>query len=350
MYLIIIFIALSIAIFEALLLVKIGNKLKKFKKYISVPFPGIPDSQPNSFKEFILYHNTPKLLKELYKNLDEESIRIINSSLQKILHLPDTEYLKYYLIDKHFLVDFKTTNEKRAYIKRSFELSKILKQYKFPKGTHGFSYIFYSDINLKFANNKLKNYIRNKIFIDGGAYIGDCALIMAKYSPQKIYSFDISQKNIELYKSTMSINKIDKDLYEINEYALSNKKSSYKISSRLEFGGIFENSKDKDTIVESVDIDSFLQNRHLSGLGLVHADVQGALCEMIIGMRNTIRRDRPVLSLDISNSAKEFFYAKPILEQILKNSNYTIKIINYDDDYFGLVGLSIFAYPKELDY
>ena len=69
---------------------------------------------------------------------------------------------------------------------------------------------------------------------------------------------------------------------------------------------------------------------------------------MIDGMEKTIRKDRPILSLDIGNSPQEFFYAKPKLEKIVKDLNYKIKIINYNDDN-PVIGISIWAYPKELD-
>ena len=214
-----------------------GKKLvdEKWREAIDVE-----DSQPESFKEFILHNNTPVLLDDLYKNLDQESIRILDMMLIKVMNLPDTKYAKYFLMDYAFTKSLKNKRE-LAYLKhRNENYQKVLKKYKFVDGYPGSSRLFINKLNFIDTNQKTLDYIKNKIVIDGGAYNGDCALIMSEFSPSKIYSFDISRKNVEVYKKTMEMNNVPKDLYEINRIAIADKKGTHKISSERRFGGIFD--------------------------------------------------------------------------------------------------------------
>ena len=84
-------------------------------------------------------------------------------------------------------------------------------------------------------------------------------------------------------------------------------------------------------------------------VGFIKGDVQGIMHKAINGMKETIKRDRPVLLLDISDSPQDFFYTKPILEDIVKDLNYTIKITTFNSGYC-IIGTSLWAYPRELDY
>lgn len=322
------------------------------KRFIPADCSYIVDSQPDSFKEFILHNNTADLLKKLYKNLDEDSIKVIESNLLKILHLPDVSYAKYYLIDKEtFEKDFVTKTGRNINKAAEYEKKELDKKYKIADGLSACPYVIWSQLNLRFANDKLKEYIKNKVFIDGGANIGDSTLAVLDFQPKKIYAFDLLDININNYKKIMELNKVPKDKYEIYRMAIAGKKAKYKISSTNIMGGIYESEDEtnKDIFVESIDIDSFMRDKE-GRVGLIHGDLQGAMCEAIIGMRETIKRDRPVLSLDISNSPQEFFLAKPILDDIVKDLNYKIKIIDYDNMFpLTTIGLTIWAYPKELD-
>lgn len=66
-------------------------------------------------------------------------------------------------------------------------------------------------------------------------------------------------------------------------------------------------------------------------------------------MSETIKRDRPVLSLSIYHNPKEFFEIKPALERIVKTLNYKITIEKHCPFPQATVEIVLFAYPKELD-
>ena len=318
--------------------------------------PDIEDDSPSSFKEFILHNNTPVLLEKLYKNLDDESKKNLDAALLSILHVPDKKYSKYYYFDYvKFDDDFMSPNDKERKIKYEKELPIIKNKYKLAKIKdipYG-SDVLYDEHNLRFANDKIKNYIKDKIFIDGGAHIGDSVLVLYKYQPKIIYSFDITEKHKKHYLETMKLNNIPSDKYKFIKLALADKKDKYKIAGHWEGEGIYNlKPLPNDAIdVYSTDLDSFLEENNKDGtkIGFIKTHIQGAMHQAIKGMSKTISKNRPILFFDISDSPQDFFYVKPILDDITKDLNYTIKITKSPEASTITKGLSIWAYPKELD-
>ena len=236
---------------------------------------GITDKHSGSFKEFILRNNTANLLKDLYKGLDEESIKNIEISLHSILHVPDKKYKKYSNFDaKKFEEDFLDPEAKKSRDEFLKSIPKIKKQYKLPRNAVVVYGVFYDHHNLRFANQKIKDYIKDKIFIDAGAYIGDSVLVLLKYQPSIIYSFDISEINFKRYNKTMELNNVPKEKYELIKLAIADKKSSYEISSYDSLQGINDKDKHKDAIVYSTDLDSFMKDKQ-GKVGFIKADLQG---------------------------------------------------------------------------
>ena len=325
------------------------NKINE--KYYSDKQFGIFDMFGGSFKTFILNNDTPKLLDKLYANLDNESIEKVNLALNAILHIPDTSYMKYfYFRSKEFEKDFtlKLNTFTLDKIPRS-EIAEIEKKYILPEGVEYFSGVFLHEHNLRFANDKIKNYIKDKIFIDGGAFVGDSALVLLKYNPSLIYSFEMSKQNIERFHQTMKMNNVPKNKVELIEYAISDSVGEHKIRGRWEMEGIEPTIplKNEGITVKSTDIDTFMKDKN-GKVGFIKADLQGIMHKAVNGMKETIKRDRPVLFLDISDSPQDFFYTKPIIEDILKDLNYTLKITSLNAS-VSIVGTAIWAYPKELE-
>lgn len=70
--------------------------------------------------------------------------------------------------------------------------------------------------------------------------------------------------------------------------------------------------------------------------------------EALCGMQETIKKDRPVLSLAIYHNPQEFFECKPLLEKYTENLNYKITINCHHPFYDCNNGVILFAYPQEL--
>ena len=324
---------------------------KTMKKHYSENQYGIFDMFDGSFKTFILHNNTPELLDKLYKNLDEESKERVDLALNAILNVPDVAYMKYFYFrvkkfENNFYLKLNTDKPDKTFEE---ELPEIMKKYKLPKNSEYFYGVFQNEHCLRYANEKIKNYIKDKVFIDGGAYVGDSALVLLKYEPSIIYSFDISELNFRRFEQTMKMNNVPIDKVKLIKCGISDSIGEHKIRQQYDMEGIKATIplKNEGVTVKSTDVDSFMKDKNET-VGFIKTDVQGIMHKAVTGMKETIKKDRPVLFLDISDSPQDFFYTKPIVEDILKDLNYTIKLsnLNYSSN---IVGLAIWAYPKELD-
>lgn len=259
--------------------------------------------------------------------------------------MPDNKYAKYlYVDDSEFKDIFETSCDKNFNELESKYCSEIRARYKLSKDSYDMEVFIYHH-GLRFCSNKIKDYVKNKDFIDGGAYIGDSALVFMDYQPNKFYSFEISNTSIENYKKTMEINGIPKHKFEIIAKAISDKKEKVTV---FDYGGmgvkIFNN---EGYSIESTDLDSFFEDKNVN-IGFIKADLEGAMNKALKGMQKIIRKYRPVLSLAIYHSPEEFFYTKPLLDEITNDLNYKITLDCQYSSCFHIYGTIIWAYPSEL--
>ena len=306
---------------------------------------GIIDSSPNSFKDFVLENNAPLLIEKLKKGLDDASLKVLNTAVHKALYLPDYKYARYlYVDDSEFKTVFESSSDKMFSELESRYCSEIRKKYKLSKDSYDMEVFVYHH-GLRFCSEKIKDYVKNKDFIDGGAYIGDSALVFMDYYPQKVYSFEISNSSIENYKKTMEINRIPNHKFEIIAKAISEKKEQVIVS---DYGGMGVKIFNKEGYcIESTDLDSFFENKDVN-IGFIKADLEGAMYKALKGMKRIIRKYRPVLSFAIYHSPEEFFYTKPLLDEITKDLNYKITFDCHFSSCFHIYGTIIWAYPLEL--
>lgn len=185
------------------------------------------------------------------------------------------------------------------------------------------------------------NYIKGKIFIDAGAYIGDSALVLAGYSPSKIFSFDISERNGTCLKRTMAENGLPSSKVEFVRAALADKcgkmaffDSGYAGTSLAASG---QNECDVTTL------DAFTKTR-TEKIGFIKADLEGMAYEMTLGMLETLKRDRPVLSLAIYHSIDEFYGIRKLLGEQLENYTYRVVGLNHAP----AKEIVLFAWPNEV--
>ena len=312
---------------------------------------GILEHLGGDFKQYLLEHDMPQKLKKLYRNLDKTSISVVDNTIKRILNLPNHKNRKLFRVKIKELeneFDISGDDEKR---KTYFsEIPYYKKKYLIPADKREQNdydvevYLYHH--GLKNAGQKIKDYIKNKDFIDAGAYIGDSMLIMQEYLPRKTYSFELSPGNAEKFTETRRLNNLPEDKCILIKKAISEKKgtalindSAFQGTTLLEKGNIE---------IETTDIDSFVKENNLN-IGFIKADVEGQIIPLIKGAKNTIQKHRPVLCLAIYHSPQEFFEAKPLLEEIVENADYKLEIQSQCPFCDGISSIVIFAYPKELD-
>lgn len=286
----------------------------------------------------------PEKIALLKNGLDEMSKKNIDLYLNRMLYLPDRDLRQFYKLSNEYINSLYTEEEKTFLKLREEELI----QYK-----NNFSVDVYApDVftfhhGLRFSSNKVKEYIKNKDFIDGGAWIGDSVLILTRYyNPQKVYAFELSPKNCQSFQTVMDNNNIPKDKYHLIPMGLGDKREKIYFDDvgGLGASGLWKGNAE----AELTDLDSFVEEKKLN-VGFIKADLEGYGLKALKGMADVIKTYRPVLSLAIYHSTKEFFEMKPLLEQIVKDKNYKITIKQFHVFIENLTEITLFAYPSELD-
>lgn len=307
---------------------------------------GLIDSIDGSFRKYFIENNMPEKIKLFKNNLDERSLQVSNITIEKMLRLPDEGVAKFcnLNIDSYKLKFDNALDRQFSALFASNSLD-IKNKYKLSKPNYDMEVFLYHH-GLKHANQKIKEYVRKKDFIDAGAYIGDSALVLAEYDPSCIHSFEISKQHCLNYIKTMQINNIETNLYKLNNIGLSNVKQFVKLNNNGDMGKKIYNGNGDE--VQLIVLDDYTNENNLT-VGFIKADIEGAMFEALEGMQETIIKDRPVLSLAIYHSAKEFFDTKILLDEICNNLDYSINIDSHFSESMHIYGTILWAYPKELN-
>ena len=300
-----------------------------------------------SFKYYALQNNMVEKIKLLKRGLNLESNFVIDLFLSRMMLLPDCSICEDFLLSKHLINNSYTEWEKDTEEKYKKLLPKIEKEFNL-LGNKFLVETFFFHNGLYFCNEKQKSYIKNKDFIDGGAWIGDSVLVFEKYyNPRKTYSFEVSKKLAKQYLEVMSLNNIDKNKYELVLGGLSDKSSVINFNDTADTGtSVLSSGKDE---VELISIDEFVKLKKLN-IGFLKIDVEGHAYEAIDGAKEVIKRDRPIICVAVYHSPHEFFDTKPLLDKIVRDLNYKIEFKQMQYRPYLLIEYVLFAYPAELEY
>ncbi|MDR2168757.1 MAG: FkbM family methyltransferase [Planctomycetaceae bacterium] len=332
------------------LLYRIGGK---------VVHVGLFDNLGGDFKEYCFNENMPTRVSELKKNLDAESIEVIDYCVKEIKYSPNLfkdEKYEVTLVNPKTYVPLKDQEIAREFISN---LKTYQKKYPLSVNAH-VPDVFMFHNGLVYLPQKVKNYIAGKDFIDGGGYVGDSAIVFFEYEPKKIYSFDISDANGSLFRKTMAINNIKPDKFELIIAGIGESDSVINITDTAQIITNIYSQGEKNVQVRS--IDSFVEERKLN-VGFIKLDIEGSETLALRGMIETIRQNRPVLSIAIYHNPQDFFEIKPYLDSLDINYNWKIRRISpanimqipFSSKSWGLFHVNpindtyLIGYPAELD-
>ncbi len=194
------------------------------------------------------------------------------------------------------------------------------------------SHVFYSQQGVLSIRNK--KYFKNKDILDVGAFTGDSALVLSKYTDGKIYSFEPVKENYSKLVKNIKINSAQNDIIPVN-YALGNSIGNMDIFSSKDFSATssfkydYAGKNEKET-VKITTIDDFVNNKNLK-IGLIKSDAEGYEYEILKGAEKTIKAQKPVLLISIYHSPSDFFKIKDLIESW--NLGYNFKIVKLRPSY-----------------
>ena len=295
------------------------------------------------FQNYFLENNMPEKITRMRECLDERSRTYLTVILHRMILLPDMKVQDNFVI-KSSLLESLQTDQDRDMIK---SFAEALPQIK--KDIISNSYeasVFHLHHGLKKLSDKAIAYTDGKDFIDGGAFDGGTAIVLSKYySPKKIWSFDISSKNIELYNHYLNINNVETSRYQLVQKGLGKEKQEMYFNDTGEPStNLYSDTKDNKCFI--TDLDSFVSENNLVP-GFIKCDIEGFMLDALEGMAQTIKRHRPILSFAIYHNATEFFETAPKLYKIV--DDYIITLVSLAPFNYCNVEITIVAYPKEID-
>lgn len=206
--------------------------------------------------------------------------------------------------------------------------------------------VFFMEHGLRFLPARCRDYLRGKAFIDAGAFIGDSALVLAAYEPERIVCCEASRKNIERMKDILARHQLTERI-EIVHAAIGGEVGS------ITFDDVGDTTARVDRAggvrVPLETIDHLAAERGLT-VGLIKADIEGMGLQMTRAMVETLQRDRPVVSVAIYHNMEEFFGIKPFIERLDLNYRFRIYRLRPHDRRISAMGEeTLLAYPAELD-
>lgn len=290
----------------------------------------------SDFKKYILENNMPEKIKALKNNLDSTSIQHIDYMLDAIMNFPSSSAKSNFFANKpvrNYYPDWLLPEIEKA----EKETNKLYEQ-----GFWGGQECNYYKHGITLLPEKVQEYIKNKSFFDLGAWDGDSVTALAECSPSKILSFEISQKNIDKYLEKTKSIKVPNEIFRM---ALSNKSGTMNFDDlgtwgdTLAFGGA--------ETVEVDTLDNFSKNKDLK-VGFIKADIESDEINMLKGSVETIKKDKPVISVSIYHDPISFFEIKPFLESLDINYKYIIRVMGFYD--VGPINeASLIAYPLGIE-
>lgn len=159
------------------------------------------------FKRYVLEHDMSIVREDNLEYLTNRSRQVYDRIGKILLQFPTCGSLVYYSTNEEILKRYITDPEILDYIQFTSEMSMYPQKYQALAKVLAQD-VFYFHHGLKFCSKKCLNYIRGKLMVDGGAFIGDSAsVLLHHYSPSKVVSFDVSPINYNLYVQTMIRNK-----------------------------------------------------------------------------------------------------------------------------------------------
>ncbi|KKP40263.1 MAG: hypothetical protein UR30_C0005G0044 [Candidatus Peregrinibacteria bacterium GW2011_GWC2_33_13] len=257
----------------------------------------------------------------LKNSLDKDSKKTVDQITERYFFmLPWQKHKNIYLYDENefFSHEGKLSLNQELIIDRQ--------KYKLPDGIYYEDSIFNYGHGIKLLSGTILSNIKEKDFIDGGAFAGDSAIVLNDYTSAKIYSFEPDAHNFNLLNKTIELNKLENKIIPVQLGISEDEKeiTVYPTDFCNSVIALDEKTKQTPIIINTTSIDKFADKNNLN-IGLIKLDIEGNELEAIWGAKETIIKNKPILLISIYHHPKDFFEIKPLIESWNLNYKFIIK-------------------------
>lgn len=249
-----------------------------------------------------------------FQGLDVESIALVKRFVGKTQFVPWMGWVTSVPPRHSYLWAGLCSNEEywRGVRQAEEELPALRNEYHLPATLGEASSLIYHH-GLCWLPSPLNGYLNGKVVIDAGAYAGESALALLRHGPAQVHSFEPSPANRELFVKTMAANQIQPNRVVLVDKGLSAREG--KASFCESTAGTALRGRGGACTVDLVPLDKYVRDERIDCVGMIKADVEGMGLDLLKGALETIRRDRPILSLCIYHNREELLGTYELLRQ-----------------------------------
>lgn len=231
------------------------------------------------------------------------------------INLLEEEVLERYKLDvsresNHPFTEEKVGNNK--YHMRNFSSQGHdfdLVQYDWVLGIHDILYDQYEhkDVGIK----------KGDVIIDGGAFIGDTAVLFAEKLNKdcSIHSFELDDENLLLMEKNIENNKISDRVF-VNKLALSNESGKELSFSGANIQGAIKIGESGGNKIKSITIDDYVNNTGLDNVDFIKMDIEGSELVALQGAAETIRKYKPNLAICLYHKWQDPFEIPEMIQSL----------------------------------
>lgn len=187
------------------------------------------------------------------------------------------------------------------------------------------SYNIHPFVDLGLDNDCLE-FLKNKDIIDAGAFTGDTSLPLSKITNRNVYAFEPFKDSYETLVKNIENNNIS-NIVPVNK-SLGNIDGERTLYIGNNVQGITSQKDSKvwheKIVVQESTIDKFVEVNNLD-VGYIVIDVEGAETDLLNGAINTIKTQKPILTISIYHLLNDFFNIIPWIDSL--NLGYEFEII-----------------------
>ena len=268
----------------------------------------------HKYLDYFLREDFEDILKNVTDNLDNESKKKFKLILLRVLLVnlirQDSLYFDEELQNQKKFIEFRKNNCKNNKIEK----------YNFTG-----DYNLHLFINLNFTEEERK-LIRNRDIIDAGAFTGDTSIPLSTITEKKVFAFEPFYDSFNLLSKNVEANNI-KNIIPINKSLGDIDGERILFLSGDNIQGITNDPNlrihDKELKVKEITVDKFVKENDLN-VGLISIDVEGGELNLLKGAIETIKTQKPILTISIYHKASDFFEIIPWIADL--NLGYEFKI------------------------
>lgn len=290
------------------------NKQKNLKNEFFEIYDDASSFCNGQYLNYFLQDDFEDILKNVTKNLSSDEKKKFKLILLRVLLVNmirrDSLYFDEELEKQKKFIEFRNNNCSKNKI-----------------GIYNFTgnYNLHLFINLNFTDQE-KNFIKNKHIIDAGAFTGDTAIPLSEITDYNVYAFEPFKNSYDLLVKNINDNDIS-NIVPINKSLgdINGMRTLFLSGNNIQ--GITNDPNirkyDKKLEVEEVTIDKFVKDNNLN-IGLISIDVEGAEFNLLKGAIETLKNQKPILTVSIYHKASDFFEIIPWISNL--NLGYEFKI------------------------